>query len=532
MMFAQLFRDNPILVKHIRARLRRQHLIPWVAVVFILSTCIAYAGYSSWQQMREQILKNHDPSYYFGISNVPLYQALTALLILQAVILFLVGVTQVAGSVAQARENGILDFHRISPLRPVTMALGFLLGGSIREYLLYACTLPAMIVVISLLGKAMPPSTVVQFIAVTLTASLLYHAIALLVSLSVPKARSAAPLTGFVIVVLHLGNMVPFLANLTLIPMYRQAFDTSESSSPFTDLSFFGDSIPLFVLALMHLIPLFIFFFYGAVRKMRHERAYAFAKPVAVFFFAVLGLLFIGDNLKPYLRRDDRFIAMLMTLAEFCISGLVFSLLITPNAGDFLKGLRHARKRGGARAPVWSDFAVNLAPMLSLCVLFVLGLAAYLSVPVIRYPGMNVLAVALAVCALCYFGLGKQAFDLIFRKNGVIYFALLFFVLWVVPFLLGMVSAFAQASESTILKIFSLNPFIGSCIGFLTNTEGSPQRVGEWQSMLELSLYINGAYLLVFSWLYAFAIRRAGRLALRADEERELNRGAVLPAGV
>ncbi len=62
--------------------------------------------------------------------------------ILQTIILVIVGATQVAGSVGGVRESNILDFHRISPLPPLATTLGFFLGAPIREYILFALTLP------------------------------------------------------------------------------------------------------------------------------------------------------------------------------------------------------------------------------------------------------------------------------------------------------------------------------------------------------------------------------------------------------
>ena len=42
----------------------------------------------------------------------------------------------------KARESGILDFHRVSPMAPAAVVLGFFFGAPIREYLLFAATLP------------------------------------------------------------------------------------------------------------------------------------------------------------------------------------------------------------------------------------------------------------------------------------------------------------------------------------------------------------------------------------------------------
>ena len=44
-MWQTLFTDNPLLIKHIRARLRRQQLLPMLAVVVIICGLITFAGF-------------------------------------------------------------------------------------------------------------------------------------------------------------------------------------------------------------------------------------------------------------------------------------------------------------------------------------------------------------------------------------------------------------------------------------------------------------------------------------------------------
>ena len=69
---------------------------------------------------------------------------------LQAVILAIMGASQVGSAVGAARASGILDFHRVSPLSPAELVLGFFFGAPIREYLLFACTLPFSILCVAM----------------------------------------------------------------------------------------------------------------------------------------------------------------------------------------------------------------------------------------------------------------------------------------------------------------------------------------------------------------------------------------------
>src|SRR5262245_28665880 len=114
--------DNPIFVKHVRSRLRLQPLVSSIVVVQALCLCIAWAG--------------------FQLGTFADGGAFTVLLLLQIIIIVAIGGGQVATVVGGARSSGILDFHRVSPLSPTELTLGFFFGAPIREYILLATTLP------------------------------------------------------------------------------------------------------------------------------------------------------------------------------------------------------------------------------------------------------------------------------------------------------------------------------------------------------------------------------------------------------
>ncbi len=87
--------DNPILVKHLRSRLRKQAVFSSLVVVVLLNLCLVSAGYQlGWYQS----------------GTVALW-----LLAMQVTILSILGAGQVNASVGGARISGILDFHRVSP---------------------------------------------------------------------------------------------------------------------------------------------------------------------------------------------------------------------------------------------------------------------------------------------------------------------------------------------------------------------------------------------------------------------------------
>src|ERR1700724_978093 len=118
--------DNPLFIKHVRSRLRRSTILPSVVVVSFFSMCIIFLDRSIWKEN-------------IGIGSHLFFW-------LQVILLMLMGGSQVASSVAHVKETGILDFHRITPVPASVQVVGFLLGAPIREWLLFAVTLPFALV--------------------------------------------------------------------------------------------------------------------------------------------------------------------------------------------------------------------------------------------------------------------------------------------------------------------------------------------------------------------------------------------------
>ncbi|HLQ46207.1 MAG TPA: hypothetical protein VK137_15805, partial [Planctomycetaceae bacterium] len=121
-MIAPWLFDNPILIKHVRSRLRRTHRTSLVLVVVIICGCLLWGGLQQGIGLQQVI----------GLQQGGLFVTYFAL---QGLCLHVIGMSQVASSIGQVNDSGVLDFHRISPLPPMTTALGFVLGAPIREYL-------------------------------------------------------------------------------------------------------------------------------------------------------------------------------------------------------------------------------------------------------------------------------------------------------------------------------------------------------------------------------------------------------------
>ena len=161
--------DNPILIKHVRSRLRRQHVVPLLVSLPIVAGCIMWFGMET-----------------DGLTNGVLF---SLLLVLQGAVLLLSGTMQVAMAVSKANESGILDFHRASPLPAVHQTIGFVLGAPIREYLIVACLMPFSLLC-AILGSPGLGGFVVVY-AILLLSVLVFHTLGAVAGLITNKRRGS-----------------------------------------------------------------------------------------------------------------------------------------------------------------------------------------------------------------------------------------------------------------------------------------------------------------------------------------------------
>jgi len=447
--------ENPVFTKHLRARLRPQHLLPLAIIVAVLCGCVMWAASTAPRWNAEDYAKG-----MFGF-----------LVFIQAVILLLVGTYQVNTSVGTARTSGMLDFHRISPQRPDVLAVGFLLGGAIREWILFAITLPFSGALALMSG--MEPLAWLLVILQFVVCALLYHAAALVSGLVFSEGRGGAVLIIILLVFLSMVGPLKPVTYLTIYPAVLAALGTD--TSPFNVHGFYGLKASPVLVAMLHQIPLLLFLLIAAERKMRHDLAYAYSKPLSVAFFAVIAAIALGDAVPlpravhEWYGSDLNVGAPALCYALFA-AGLLLALAVTPGAGDFVKGLRHARKLGMAHASLWSDLAPNWAPLLSFGGVFML--AAIAGVHLLTNSDVDtqrlLYAAATGACAVIFFGAAKQSFDLVFRKHARLYLVLLLFFLWGVPLLLGMMLSILQPypESATARAMFSVTPLSGMGIVF------------------------------------------------------------------
>ncbi len=485
--------DNPILVKHVRSRLRRQPVVSSLVVIQTLCLCVLWAG--------------------FQLNIFITGGAFELLVLLQAIILIVMGSSQVSSAVNGARATGVLDFHRVSPLSPTELTLGFFFGAPIREYILFASTLPYAAICLAVGAPTF--RGLVQMVILLLTTAWILQGLALLNALiAKPRAntRGAVGLVIFFLVMyinaLRMGRFGPSAALL----------DGDLRSS------FFGFSLPWLVVVLFFEAPLLFFIFIAASRKMESERLHPFTKPQASAALAILGFLTLG----AIWRQGGYDLLEVGALYVLVIVAILLTITVTPSRAEYHKGLWRARKQGRTHLPWWNDLALNRVAVYLACFL-VLASAnmawsqagkeqfAYNSMAP-AFP----LATATGVLVVAYFGLAMQFFLLRFGARGTTYFCLFLFVAWLVPLVAGTILAMATApmvNEAGSQALLSLSPVVG--IGMIA----SAARTG---SMTAATIVQAAAITppLLFAFLFnslLIAARRRTHMAFEASAAQLAN---------
>ena len=431
--------DNPIFIKHVRSRLRPQPLAAGMVVVVVLCMCIVWAGYEN-------------NAFLNG-------RAFEWLVVLQGIILIIMGASQISSAVGGARLSGILDFHRVSPLTPAELTLGFFFGAPIREYVLFACTLPFAAL---FMAFGVPNVHVfIELMILLVAIAWVFQGLALLNSLIMKPGRNARGAVGVVVFfVLLFANLVRigrFLPSVTL-------FDDDAR------LTFFGVSLPWLAVVLFYVGGLLFFIYLAARRRMGEERIHPLSKSQAIAALTSLSVLVLGGLWKT---EDDERVLEIVVLYLLVIAALLLILMVSPNQAEYFKGLWRAKKQGRGHLSWWDDLSLNRVFLVIACTNVLVtatvarsavGLDASGSSIVVLSPGNYPLAIAIGVLVVAYFGLAVQYFLLRFGRRGATYFALFLFLAWLIPLVAGTILAMASMrGDGGVMGqvLFGMTPITG-----------------------------------------------------------------------
>jgi hypothetical protein len=203
----------------------------------------------------------------------------------------------------------------------------------------------------------------------------------------------------------------------------------------------------------------------ASVRKMRSERAHMLTKPQAIACMATFSFLLLGGLFGQVDSPGMTLIPLYMLGAFAC----VLMLTITPNLGEFTKGVRRA-EREGRRSISWtSDMGLSRVTVLILSafVLIVPTAAWYLieaGLPIPpwrREPANYSIPIATAVLTVAYFGLALQFFLLMAPKRGAAFMGLFLLVTWILPMVFGAILGSSGAGNDFATFVVSLSPVVG-----------------------------------------------------------------------
>ena len=379
---------NPIVRRYARSRLRPVGLGVWLLLAVLITGFIFFAARAGALHRGNMEL--------IDAARMPL----PWLLGIQGFILFILATGQVAGGMTGEADEGVIDYQRLAPMTPLAKVVGYLFGLPIREWVMFAATLPFTI--FSMWQGEVPLRICLQLYAVGIVAAILYHLTGLLAG-TVMKNRRWAFLSSMGLVFL-LYTVIPqaakfglvFFKYVTVYPVVEECVahliprkagalvETYQSLVP--SARFFGLNFPQVVFTLISQGVLIIAMVTMLWRRWRRSESHLLGKIGAVGLFGWIQLVLLGNSLplidtgelfpsREFSRRfgqlsninqnwtPDPSEALVMVGVFGIVSMLMMwwmTLLITPNYECQMRGWRRARKVNRSWLVPTSDAATGL----------------------------------------------------------------------------------------------------------------------------------------------------------------------------
>lgn len=448
---------NPIWQKCARARLRVPAIASWGAVWLTITAFVSLMTYLS---LTEQEMASPSDAAK---------AVLPAIFIIQAVILMMFGSGAVANGVAAEREEGLVDYQRMTPMSPTAKILGYLFGLPVREYVLFAMTLPFVIVAVVISNFNL--LTLLHFYAVFFTSVWVYHMTGLAAGMVVPKPRWAQLFSMGIVAALYfiLPNLsrlgITFFEFLTIRPtlfglIWQELPESMRGPAEASGIDSFRP-VPLFG-AQIHptaytlLVQGFMISVLWIVvwRKWRDETSHVLSKVTSLYAFGGV-LMFLLASVWAVIVQEDAYRQIFAAFEESAIMGprqpetleilLFMSIMIvgaayvlviaatTPTRHTIYEGWRRARKHGRARLPINADASSSLPSGL---IMIALTVAAGASIVVLAgqngyyRQGPSAASVLVLLAGLVGIGLFVQGLR---ERTSIRVFAVTTFLLWMVP---------------------------------------------------------------------------------------------------
>lgn len=383
---------NPIFIRYCRSRLRPVSFAAWASIILVFT---GFAFFMSF--LAPQKWGNASVEAAAGF-------AFVTIIVVQCGLLMFKGSFNMATGITREGIEGILDYQRLSPMSPLSKALGYLFGLPVQEWALFALTLPFLGYI--LYTGDIPLFKIAKVYAVMLPAVMLYHMTGFLAGMVVKQRFLAGFLSQILMVLLYF--ILPQLSNIGYVffeylTIYPVLFDELAGILPNWELQepvrFYQYHVPVWLFSIGMQLSLFGIFLIIVLRKWRNENAHLLGKHAAVGIFAgglavflgtILPLIPDGKIFPPFMR--DNFTNAEADIAEAVVKVRdmiepqtlampgVFGLFvfisiclmvsfITPARETRMKELRRMRKLGWKKIPSGADAATSLPHTLALCLL-------------------------------------------------------------------------------------------------------------------------------------------------------------------
>ena len=456
---------NPILRRYCRSRLRVRGLSVWILLTLLIAGFLFFLP-------RELYL--HQVEWdVVDAGRIPL----SGLLIFQGIILFLLATGQVAGGMTAEADEGVLDYQRVAPMSPLAKVLGYLFGLPIREYVLFAVTMPFTLW--SLWRGQVPLGIAVQLYGIFLVSAVLYHLTGLVAGTVLKNRRWAFLVSMGAIFLLY--TVIPQLAKfglvyfkyLTMLPVAEECFpyliprDEGAAVMAIQNLlpsaRFFNLDFPQAVFTLVSQGVLILTAIVMLWRRWRRIESHLLGKAWATGLFAWMQLVLLGNALpliapgylfpsrgmnrlaRRYRMWENWEPDPMEAVAMAGIFGLVtllmlwvMILMISPNAEGRLRGWRRARKLNRRFLSPFSDSATAFPWVLLMVGMGTVGWYVFAKALVESrwYPGMELPAMAFGAFLLVLLT-GGMGFHALLEGRGGRVAGLAGILVGVVPLMVG-----------------------------------------------------------------------------------------------
>lgn len=394
---------NPLVIRGVRTRLRLPAMLSaglvTVTIAAFLYTMVYITTVNNTTMPDDATVLQQDQ-----LVRVAAKSAMLPLIFMQGIILMVLGTGAAAGGIARERSDRLLDYHRVSPMSPHAKILGLLFGLPIREYFMFALTLP--FVAFAAYKGGVPFLALLQFYIVFFTSVWLYHLTGMVSGMVVDKPWRA----GFVVQGLVIGLYVflpqlsafgltsfefltarpafygivqeHLLTDIDQIESFSQGWEQTQqrlSVMRWRRVAFFNAKMQPLVFSLMVQGFVLAILYTVIHRKWLGQARLPLSKTTGLVFFALLQVFVLGSllgllwdtsaftdmvssqrNIANAVSRGERWVVWRFAFAALAVSGVAGTVLlhlITPTWHQQVSALRKNRRRGRTRLPMLADAA-------------------------------------------------------------------------------------------------------------------------------------------------------------------------------